>query len=229
MQVVKLGDTKMTTEAINYLDAIEHLPAGGTLILNDVSWEEYEQLLADLGNSNAVRVSYDRGRLEIMSPTFGHEKYKDLILRLTDIVADEMGLLLETAGSTTFKQRELAQGAEPDTCFYIQNADRIIGKTKIDLTTDPPPDVIVEIDVTHESTGKLAFYAALGVPEIWHYDERRMRIYHLTGQQYVEMPASLVFPILTSDALTGFLEQSKTEGQGATRRSFREWLRTQRP
>lgn len=219
----------MTTQAINYLDAIEHLPTGGTLILNDVSWEEYEQLLTDLGDSNTVRVSYDRGRLEIMSPTFGHEQYKDLILRLTDIIADEMGLVLETAGSTTFKQKELAQGAEPDTCFYLQNAPHIIGKMRIDLDTDPPPDIVVEIDVSHTSTGKLAFYAVTGVPEIWRYDGKRAQILHLTKQHYVEMPASLTFPMLTSDALSRFLEQSKTEGQSATRRSFREWLRTQRP
>jgi Uma2 family endonuclease len=218
----------MTTQAINYLDAIEHLPAGGILILSDVSWEEYEQLLADLGDSNMVRVSYDHGRLEIMSPTFGHEKYKDLLLRIADIMAQEMGLGLESAGSTTFKQKELAQGAEPDTCFYVQNASRIIGKMRIDLNIDPPPDVVVEIDISHVSTGKLEFYAAIGVPEIWRYDGKQIQIFQLSGQHYVEAPASLTFPLLTGDVLSQLLEQSKSEGQSATLRSFREWLRTQR-
>jgi Uma2 family endonuclease len=217
----------MTAQTTSFLDAIEHLPAGGTLILTDVSWEEYEQLLADLGDSNAVRVSYDRGRLEIMSPSSFHEMYKDLVLQLACIIAEEMDLVLETRGSTTFKQKEFAQGAEPDTCFYVQNAHRIIGKRQIDLSTDPPPDVIVEIDVTHGSQHKLAFYAALGVPEIWRYDEQRAQIYHLTEKGYVEMVASRVFTLLTGDALSRFLEQSKSEGQSATLRSFREWLRTE--
>src|SRR6185503_14757209 len=144
---------------------------------------------------------------------------------LARILADNPELDLETRGSTTLKQERLAQGAEPDTCFYVQNASRIIGKARIDMMTDPPPDVIVEVDVTHDSTGKLAFYASLGVPELWRYDERQARIYQLEEQSYVEMPASKVFPLLTSAALTRFLEQSKTEGQSATLRLFREYLR----
>ena len=161
-----------------------------------------------------------------MSPSTRHEMYKELIIRLADMIADKMGIDLESRGSTTLKQKRFAQGAEPDTCFYVQNAARIIGKARIDLSIDPPPDIIVEIDVLHDSTDKLAFYAALGVPELWHYDEHQARIYHLIEQGYVEGSASRVFPALTSGALSRFLEQSKTEGQSAVRRSFREWLRT---
>jgi Uma2 family endonuclease len=217
----------MTTQAINYLDAIEHLPAGGTLILTDVSWEEYQQLLADLGDGYGVRISYDDGRLEIMSPSMKHEKRKDLISYLARTIADEMDVTLESCGSTTFKQEQLAKGAEPDTCFYVQNASRIIGKEEIDLSIDPPPDIIVEVDISHESTGKFTLYAALGVPEIWRYDGKQVQIFHLSEQRYVDMPASFSLPILTSDALARFLEQSKTEGQSATLRSLREWLRSQ--
>jgi len=216
------------TQTANYLDAIAHLPAGGTLILADVPWTEYEQLLADLGDGYAVRVSYDQGRLEIMTPSAKREKYKDLILRLADTAADELGCDLDSFGSTTFKQEQLAKGAEPDTCFYVQNAAGVIGKDQIDLSTDPPPDVVVEIDVAHGSASKLAIYASLGVPELWWYDERRLQIYHLTGQGYVEAPGSRAFPVLTSDVLSRFLERSKTEPQRAVLRSFREWLRAQR-
>jgi len=219
----------MTTQTANYLDAIAHLPAGSKLILADVSWEEYEQLLADLGDGYGARIHYDRGRLEIMSPSLNHEMYKELILRLADILAEEMGLTLESRGSTTFKQKQIDSGREPDTCFYVQNAARIIGKKELDLSVDPPPDIVVEIDVWHDSTSKFAFYASLGVPELWHADEQRAQIYHLTEQGYCEAPASRVFPVLSSDTLSRFLEQSKTEGQSATLRSFRQWLRTQRP
>ena len=219
----------MTTQTANYMDAIAHLPAGGSLILNDVPWEEYEELLSDLGEGYAVRIAYDRGRLEIMSPTARHERYKDLLLRLVDSLAETNEVVLETRGSTTFKEKQLLQGAEPDTCFYVENAKRIIGKGNIDLAKDPPPDIIVEVDVSHQSTGKLSFYSAIGVPEIWRYDERQVRILHLIEgryvDRYVEMPSSLTFPVLTDKVLTAALEQSKTEGQSAALRTFRQWLK----
>jgi len=216
----------MTTQTANYLDAIAHLPAGGSLILNDVPWEEYEELLSDLGEGYAVRIAYDRGRLEIMSPTARHKMYKDLLLRLVDSLAATKGdLVLETRGSTTFKEKQLLQGAEPDTCFYVKNAELIIGKGDIDLAKDPPPDIIVEVDISHQSTGKLSFYSAIGVPEIWRYDERQVLILHLVNGQYVDMPSSLTFPMLTDKVLTDALEQSKTEGQSAALRTFRQWLK----
>src|SRR5581483_12388166 len=117
----------MTTHATSYLiDAIAHMPARGKLILYDVSWEEYEQFLDELGDC-ALRVSYFRGRLEIMSPSLPHERPKEFLLQLARIIADELDLTLETAGSTTFKDEQLQMGAEPDTCFYVENAARIIG------------------------------------------------------------------------------------------------------
>lgn len=212
-------------QTATYRDAIAHVPAGGTLILTTVAWSEYEQLLSDLGEGCAARVTYDRGRLEAMTPSSSHEMYALLVLRLAVLVADETGVDLESLGSTTFKREDLAQGAEPDTCFYVQHAASIIGKRNIDLRSDPPPDVVVEVDVSHGSVSKLAFYASLGVPEVWRYDERRMHIYHLTTQGYIEAPASRTFPVLTSDALTESLERSKTAGQSGALRSFREWLR----
>jgi Uma2 family endonuclease len=217
----------MTTYATSYLDAIAHLPAGGKLILYDVSWEEYEQLLDEL-RSRALRMSYICGRLEIMSPSFPHERHKEFLLRLVGLLADEMDLTLESAGSTTFKDEQLAMGAEPDTCFYVQNAPLVIGKDVIDLISDPPPDVVVEVDIWSESTGKMAFYASIGVPEFWRYDNQQLHIYHLSEQGYVEATESRAFPLLTGEILTRFLEQSKTVGQSTTLRAFREWLRDAR-
>jgi len=178
----------------SFLAAAEHLPEGGTLIVPDVAWEEYERLLAELGDRARFRVSFDHGRLEIMSPSAKPEKYKDMLLRLADVIADELDCDLESFGSTTFKREPNDQGAEPDTSFYIQNAERVAGKDQIDLTTDPPPDVVAEIDIARGSSGKFDTYAGLGVPEIWKYDERELQIHHLTEQGYVQAPASRVFP-----------------------------------
>ena len=214
---------------VRLLSAIEHLPTGGTLIVPDVAWEDYEGLLTELNDNNRVRVSYDRGRLEIMSPLSKHEKYKDMLLRLADVIADELDCDLESFGSTTYKQEPKEQGAEPDTSFYVQNADRVAGKDQIDLAIDPAPDVIAEVDISSASSGKFNIYAGLGVPEVWRYDEKRLQIHHLTNQGYIEAPASRAFPFLTGEALTEFLERSKTEKQRAVLKSFRKWVQTHRP
>jgi Uma2 family endonuclease len=219
----------MATQTLNYLDAITHLPAGGTLILSEIPWDEYEQLLADLGDSAGVRVSYDQGRLEIMSPSSKHEKYALLITLLVFTAADELDVVTEGLGSTTYKQKWLAKGVEPDACFYISNAEAIIGKETIDLRSDPPPDIVVVIDISHESTRKLAIYAGVGVPEVWRYDGKHAHIYQLVGQDYVAVDASRVLPVFITDVLSRLLEQGKTEGQTAVRRSFREWLRASKP
>lgn len=217
----------MSTEIANYMDAIEHLPAGATLRLPSVSWEEYEAVLADLALRPGVRVSYDAGEMMIMSPSPEHEDYKEFIYSLARAISDESGVTLETRGATTFRQKRKAKGAEPDTCFYVQNAARVIGKRRIDLDVDPPPDVVVEIDTTNESLSKFNIYAAFGVPEIWRYDDKQARIYQAADQNYEELSESMAFPALTSAALTEFIEQSKTEGQTTALTAFRKWWRAQ--
>jgi Uma2 family endonuclease len=219
----------MSTHTADYLEAIEHLPEGAMLRLEHITWNEYEQLLEEMDEHPGMRVSYDEGRVEITSPTHEHEMYKDFCTSLARILSEELGIPVETAGSTTYKREHLMKGAEPDGSFYVQNARAIIGigKRNIDLSVDPPPDVVVEIDITSESLGKFPIYAAFGVPEIWRYDGARAQIYHLVNQNYVEADVSLAFGCLTAQALTDFIEQSKTEGQSAALAAFRQWVRTQ--
>ncbi|HZS45081.1 MAG TPA: Uma2 family endonuclease [Blastocatellia bacterium] len=211
-----------------YIGAISHLPVGSTLTIPDVSWEEYEELLEELDERFAVRVTYNNGRLEIVSPSYRHEKYKELISDIARAVANQFGLKLEKSGSTTFKQTKFAQGAEPDLSFYVQNAAIVCSKDIIDLNVDPPPDVVVEIDVTRETPNKLDIYAGIGVPELWRYDGQRVRIYLLLSGHYTEMETSAAFPVLTSEILTRFLDQCKSEGQSSTLSAFQQWLSSQR-
>jgi Uma2 family endonuclease len=203
------------------------MSAGSTLTVEGVAWQDYEQLLEDLGDSYGVRIAYDRGRLEIMSPSLNHEMYKELLLLVASLLADEMGLLFESRGSVTIKQEDKQKAAEPDTCFYVQNAAAIVGKKQLDLSKYPAPDIVVEVDVSHSSTDKLSFYAGLGIGEMWRYDEQHLRIYQLAEGKYVEVPASSAFPLLTSEILTDLLDRSKTEGQSGSLRWFRKWLRDQ--
>ena len=184
----------MSTQTAEYREAVDHLPPGGMLVFQHVSWEDYEKLLEDLADRPGVRVSYNEGRLEITSPLPEHEEYKDSIYSMVHVFCEVRTIELETRGSATWKRSKLQKGSEPDTCFYVANAPRIIGRRTIDLEKDPPPDVVVEIDTTNESTAKFPIYSALRVPEIWRYDGGRCYMYRLTAGAYSEISESLSCP-----------------------------------
>ena len=215
----------MSTRSTDYREAVDHLPEGAILVLQDVPWDDYEQLLDDLVDRPGVRATYDQGRLEIMSPRQEHEASKEFIIALVRALSEELDAGLESYGSTTWKRKKDVKGTEADACFYIANAQRVIGKREIDLSVDPPPDLVVEIDVTNESLSKFPIYSTFGVPEIWRYDSKRHRsvMYELRGKSYAEITASRFFPILTVDVLADFVEQSKTQGQKTALAAFRRW------
>ena len=174
----------MSAISTDCVAAISRLPAGAALRVDNVAWDEYEQLLADLGDDYNVRVFYDDGRMEITSADSGHERRKMILHTLVTALSDELDIDIESLGSTTLKAEMKAKGAEPDDCFYIQNAQRVIGKMDLDLANDPPLDIVVEIDRTNASLNKLPIYAALGVPEIWRLSGREVHFYLLTGDRY---------------------------------------------
>jgi Uma2 family endonuclease len=220
----------MSIRTTNYREAVDHLPEGAALVIQDVGWEDYEELLEQLADRPGVRVTYDEGKLEIMSPLPEQEKCKRFIERIIDTLSDALDLNVEALGSATWKKKRDRKGAEADTCYYVANAEKIIGKRKIDLTVDPPPDLVVEVDATSESSSKFPIYRTFRVPEIWRYDvkNRRVQMYELRGGEYVEISASLTFPFLTSDVLAGFIDQSKTQGQKTAISAFRRWLKKAR-
>ena len=199
------------------------------VVLYDVSWATYEHLLADHLDSSSPRFTYDEGTLEIMSPSMEHEEVNRAIATLVEAIADEWVMDLMNLGSTTFKRKDFKKGFEPDTCFYFQNVGRIRGKRKIDLATDPPPDLVIEIDITSGSIQKLPIYAALGIPEVWHYTGNRMLILILTAGAYVEVEQSLALPGLTGAMIVPLIEDSQTLTRPAWMQSIREWARSHRP
>lgn len=215
----------MSVSTNDYLTAIAHLPAGAVLRIDDVSWGDYEDLLADLGESYSVRIFYDQGRMEIMAPASTHEEPKSVIHTLVTALRDEMDFDIESLGSTTLKKEMRAAGAEPDDCFYIQNAALVIGKEDLNLMHDPPPDLVVEIDWKSSSLYRFAIYAALGVPEIWRLARRQLRIHILASDRYEESPISHAFPFLTAQALSEFIARGLKEGERKAASGFRQWVR----
>ena len=187
----------MNTATLNegvagYLQAIETLPENGRLLLSDVSWDEYEALLEELSEKRHLKISYDEGSLEMMTLSPEHEGFKGLFTHLIQILTEEMNLPDKSLGSTTMKQKKKARGAEPDDCFYIENVAKVRGLRRLDLTTDPPPDLAVEIDVTHPSLDKMSIYAALGTPECWRFDGRQVQFYRLSAASILKFSTAII-------------------------------------
>jgi Uma2 family endonuclease len=201
------------------------LPTETRVLLEGVSWETFETLLEEIGDNRAARLAYDNGVLEIMSPYARHEEPKGLIESFIEVLADELDLRIRKLGSLTMKQIQLKKGAEPDSCYYIQNEPAIRGKEEPNLATDPPPDLVIEVDNTHYSLDKFRIYSALGVPEFWRYRGKKLLIFCLQDGQYVQCDRSPTFPILPIAEVPDFLGRSKDEGHIAVVRAFRARIR----
>lgn len=208
------------------LDATEHLPDGATLIVPQFDWDDYERLLEELAERPRLRVRYDCGKLEIVSPLPEHEKYARFIDDLVRVFSDIYRLELEKLGHTTWKRRALAKGVEADACYYIQNVKRVVGKRTIDLDFDPPPDIAVEIDTTTDSAKKFPIYAALAIQELWTYDGHAVVIYQLQHDAYTVTQGSRFLSGLTGAMLAEALEVSKTHGQTKALSEFRRKIRS---
>lgn len=195
------------------------------VVLHNISWQQFENLLVDLGESRAARVAYDDGSLEIMTPLPEHEYYKEAISIAIQDIAEVLDQDYESLGSTTWKREIKKAGVEPDNCFYFQNEAKIRGKLEFDLSQDPPPDLVLEIDLTSKSLNRFPIYAHLGVPEIWCYDSGELKIYQLQNEEYIEVETSLVFPILPIQELPALIEQYRPQGRRAIRRAVRGWAR----
>jgi Uma2 family endonuclease len=200
-------------------------PTTQPVLLGGVSWATYECLLADFGDSHAARVAYDQGMLEIVSPSYIHEQRNSLIAMLVSVVATEMDIDFENAGSTTFKRADVGRGFEPDSCFYLQHVAAIRGKRTIDLATDPPPDLVVEIDITHPSLDKMPIYATLGVPEVWRATEERVVVYQRMRDGYAVVDQSTVLPGLAAAELQDWLAVSEQTSRAAWMKQIQSWAR----
>ncbi|HCF25969.1 MAG TPA: hypothetical protein DEV81_01815 [Cyanobacteria bacterium UBA11049] len=201
--------------------------AANRLLLKNISWQTYEALLKDLESQRGIRLTYDRGLLEIMTPLAPHERNSRLIGRLVEALTEELNIEICSLGSLTCKREDLARGLEPDECYYIQNESVVRHLEQINLDRDPPPDLVVEIDITSSSINRLALYASLGVPEVWRYDGSQLIIYQLQDGEYLVCASSPTFPQLTSSEIIRFLELRKTTGETTLIRLFREWVRNQ--
>ena len=201
------------------------IPPGHQALIENVSWSELEQILAELGEQRSRRISYSNGLLEIMTPLPEHEYSKAFISDFVRIILEELGQEYWNLGATTFKREDMAQAVEPDECFYIQNEAIVRGKKRIDLNLIPPPDLVIEIDITNRTRFKN--YELLGVPELWRYDGTNLEINVLRSGKYVLSDESLQFPQFSiKQVIPQYLEAGQTQGKVATMNEFRRWVRS---
>jgi Uma2 family endonuclease len=205
------------------LNRIE-IPAGQRIYLHDIDWHELEQILLELGEKRATRIAYFDGELEIRMPLPEHERAKVLISDLLKILLEELDLSWESLGSSTFKKESMKAGIEPDDCFYLKNCRAMVGKKRLDLTIDPPPDLAIEVDLT--SPTQISAYEALEVPEIWRYKNGKLAIFILSDGQYIESSLSPTFPTLpVIEAISRLLERSTEILMSEARKEFRQQVR----
>ncbi|MGK7876179.1 MAG: Uma2 family endonuclease [Xenococcaceae cyanobacterium] len=204
------------------------VPPGQRLLLKDITWQQFEAILDELGESRSARLSYSHGILEILTPLLEHEKYKSIIGNMVEFLLEELQIEYEPSGSTTFKNENMSEGVEPDESFYIASRLAITGKDRIDLTVDPPPDLAIEVDITSRTA--LDNYQVLGVPELWRFKRNgTLQINILHEGKYVESKTSPTFSNLLTlrETITQCIQQSKIIGTSQALRAFKTRVREQ--
>ncbi len=228
MATVLPSSSVQTTEVPVALpsSAIEPPPLEQRVVLYNVSWETYERLVDEISNS-ATRLFYDEGVLEIMSPLERHDRFKELLGRLLDVLTEEMDMSCRSTGSTTWRREKEQKGLEADKSYYLSSARKVRGKREVDLSVDPPPDLAIEVENTSSAIDQLGIYASLGVPEVWRFDGQKLTIHSLQGNgQYVVQTQSRFFAPEATTKLVEWLGKCD-EGDDETPwiKEFRRWVR----
>ncbi len=207
------------------LKRFEILP-GERILLKEVTWDEFEHILEELGEHRASKIAYHHHILEIMTPLPEHESNKEIISDLIKILLEELDIEFLSLGSTTFKNQFMQQGIEPDNCFYIENEAKIRGKDRLDLTVDPPPDLALEIDITSRTHREI--YSILGVRELWRFENGKLEINVLENNNYKQVEYSPHFPNFSlNEFLPYYLQKVKQIGRNKTIKEFRQWVNEQ--
>jgi Uma2 family endonuclease len=171
-----------------------------------------------------LRLTYDRGTLELMTPLSIHERYKMLLGRMIDVMTMGWGVRVVALGST-FRREDARRGLGPDQCYYLANVGGVADWSRVDLDVDPPPDLAVEIDVTSDSSHRMDVYAGLKIPEVWRFDGERLQVLRLDGESYQAVGASLSLPLAPIGEIPRFLHRHMLGNDTVWTLDFRSWLR----
>lgn len=202
-------------------------PAEQHFVLSNVDWDTYVTISDKLGERN-IRINYDGVNLEFMSTSLEHERAKHLLALLLSVLTQEMDIDILGGGSMTCRRQDLNRGFEPDECYWIEHEAQMRGRIDIDLTRDPSPDLMLEVEISRSFVDRLALAARLGVPEVWRWDGETFRIMLLGSDgQYSESEHSRALPFLPIADLVRFLHPDASQSETKLLRAFRTWAREQ--
>jgi len=203
-------------------------PLGETrTLLRNITWQTFKAMLAEMGDDRNHRIAYESGTVEIMTPLMSHENSNRMIEVFVGVMCEELGLEIKRTGSLTLVRNDLERGAEPDSSYYIQNESLVRNQGNINLATDPPPDLVLEVEYSRSSIDKLMLYASMKIPEFWRFNGSSLKVYTLTDQIYTEVEFSPTFNPIPVQEIPRFLQQGKIKGENAIAREFREWIKEQ--
>lgn len=185
---------------------ISDLPASQKIILHNVKWETYEQILSDQADISGLHVYYNNGDLEFITESFKHGETASLLALIVAMLAETLEIDFVPSGNTTYKREKNKAGFEGDGSFYFKNAEAMRGKSKVDLKIDPPPELVIEVDVTNPSLPKFPIFARLGVLEVWRYDGIEVKFHRLQGKSYIEVAESVNLPGVTGETVNRLLD-----------------------
>lgn len=210
----------------NLEDDEEPINLGETVALYDVDWEGYETLLKLVGDQH-IHVTYCEGYVELMSPSYRHEKPVERFGMFVAALTKTLRIPCESVGTMTFKREKMRRGFEGDRSYYIASIEQIRGKTEIDPSIDPPPDLVVEVEIASRLRDKLSLYAAIGVPELWRFDGRTLQIFRLEpGGAYVETETSAAFPFLRVEEIREWVARDTPFELSAWLGELEHWIET---
>jgi Uma2 family endonuclease len=196
------------------------------VILRRVGWDGYQSILKMVGDQ-PIRMTYDRGDVELMSPLPKHERKKSLLGQLVRILAREFGVPVMPMGSTSWSREDLDKGLEADESFYLGDLERVRDPDNVDLDIDPPPDLAIEIEITRSALDRIGIYGALGVPEVWRFNGRTLRVLlRQDDGSYRDSSASAAFPDVPMDEIAHFAAKEGIRDENAYLDQFSAWVRS---
>jgi Uma2 family endonuclease len=194
-------------------------------LISDVSWDFYLRFCEEIGE-RPLRLSFNRGMLEIMITKAPHQFYKTMLAKLIETIILELGIPVRSGGSMTFQRHDLEKGFEPDESWWIAREAEVRGKEEFDFQRDPPPDLAVEVEISHSLVDRIGIFAAIGVKELWRMDARQLRFCALREDgTYEDCEASLAFPFLKPADLAPYLRLDDDTDETTRIRRFRDGLR----
>ncbi|HEU5115278.1 MAG TPA: Uma2 family endonuclease [Isosphaeraceae bacterium] len=196
--------------------------------LRDLTWSDFEAITTIKGDRGRPRLIYNQGSLTLVSPSQAHEEGIDLIDTLIKEICVGLRIPYKAIRQTLLRRQDLDRGIEGDGTYYITNEPVVRSITRIDLDTEPPPDLAVESEITHPATEALAVWQHFGVPEVWVFNGRKksLTIRLLDDKRvYVESQTSRSFPFLSVQEILAWVIETKDESQTDWQIRLRDWVR----